>query len=265
MRTYELVCAGFFGILTLSAPAALRGRRRSNALAIGAAGLVLVWSLSRVEALPGGGVLRDFVPGFILLLTYWQTGSFVVVEDTRFQEYLARLDRRWLPWLHRVRIRLVAHRRAAAFFEGAYLMCYPSVPLGVAALYLVDRVDAVNAFWMVVLPATFLCQGATMVFRSWPPWLVFSEETPTRRRTALKRLNEWVTEHASIRANTFPSGHVACSFAIAFVLLTVSPGLGILFVAIAASTAVSTIVLGYHYSLDVVLGFAVAVSSFLVL
>ena len=78
-------------------------------------------------------------------------------------------------------------------------------------------------------------------------------------------MNEWVTDYASIRANTFPSGHVAGSFAIALFLFTVSPGVGLVFLGIAMSTSISTVLLGYHYSLDVVLGLAVGAASFLVL
>jgi membrane-associated phospholipid phosphatase len=152
-----------------------------------------------------------------------------------------------------------------AFLEAAYLMCYPMLPLGVMALYALGRADLVAAYWLVVVPAISLCQTATIPFQSWPPWLAFPDEAPTLRRSALREMNEWVTDYASIRANTFPSGHVAGSFAIALFLFTVSPGFGLLFFGIAMSTSVSTVLLGYHYSLDVVLGLVVGAASFLVL
>lgn len=262
MRASEILCIAFFGVFLVATVGLPGADRRRRAIGVGITGIGIVLLLPLLGRLPGGRILRDLLPGFILLMTYWQSGAFVTAGGgTRTQELLARVDRRVLPDLPRIRGWIAERPWVSLYFEGAYLICYPTVPLGVAALYLLGQGSRVDAFWLVVLPAVFLCQALTTVFQSWPPWLAYPDETPTRRSTKLRRMNQWVTDHASIRANTFPSGHVACSYAVGLFLLTIASGAGALFLVIATSTAVATVLLGYHYVPDVILGVLVAFAS----
>jgi len=63
-----------------------------------------------------------------------------------------------------------------------------------------------------------------------------------------------MVEHLTIRANTFPSGHVAGSLAVALAVIGVMPGFGLLFLFLAGSIAAACIVGRYHYIADVVTG-----------
>jgi membrane-associated phospholipid phosphatase len=77
-------------------------------------------------------------------------------------------------------------------------------------------------------------------------------------------LNRVTLDQAGIQAITFPSGHVASSVAAALVLLRLVPPVGAVFLAMAISIAVATVVCGYHYAADVLLAVAVTVLVFIV-
>ena len=125
-----------------------------------------------------------------------------------------------------------------------------------------DQSQAADQFWTVVLPPSYACYVFTVLFQSLAPWQVDAEEGVYLRRSNIRSLTLWVLRHGSIRANTFPSGHVANSLAIALVLLELIPVAGAVFLWIAASIAVATAVLRYHYTIDAVLGAALALLSF---
>jgi membrane-associated phospholipid phosphatase len=61
-------------------------------------------------------------------------------------------------------------------------------------------------------------------------------------------------EHLTIRANTFPSGHVAGSLAVALAVMRAMPGLGLLLLFLAGSIAAACVIGRYHYIVDVVAG-----------
>jgi membrane-associated phospholipid phosphatase len=114
-----------------------------------------------------------------------------------------------------------------------------------------------------VLSASYACYAFTACFQTLPPRLAEREDASTHGASRLRAMNLWVLRHGSITGNTLPSGHVANSFAIALVLLDTVPFAGAVFLAVASSIAVATTVLRYHYTIDAVLGVAVAILSFL--
>jgi membrane-associated phospholipid phosphatase len=78
----------------------------------------------------------------------------------------------------------------------------------------------------------------------------------------LEWLNRWILGRGSIQAITFPSAHVASALAAALVLLRVEPWIGAIFLVIALSIAVATVVGGYHYASDALLALVVALVVF---
>src|SRR5262252_10740830 len=98
--------------------------------------------------------------------------------------------------------------------------------------------------------------------QSRPPWAL---ERPAR--LADKAVHEAVIGMAqtfSNRSNTFPSGHVAGLLAIAFAILGPAPVVGLVFLALAVSTAVACVVGRYHYSADAVAGAVVAIVAWVI-
>jgi membrane-associated phospholipid phosphatase len=75
--------------------------------------------------------------------------------------------------------------------------------------------------------------------------------------------NCWILKHGSIHAISFPSAHVASTFAVSLVLLRFTPVLGAVFLFVSIWIALGAVVGRYHYALDVLLGAATALAVFL--
>ncbi len=263
MRSAEWISVAFFTVFLVAGVfAPLATKKRLKAIGIGLAGILMAWLLQSLGATPAGAVSRDFVPGLFLLMAYWQSGQFFTGNNAKVQAFLSGLDERWFPGVARITASLGERRFLSTYLEAAYLMCYPTVPLGIGVLYLMGQSQAADQFWIVVLPPTYACYAFTVLFQSLAPWQVDAEQGIYLRRSNIRSLTLWVLRHGSIRANTFPSGHVANSLAIALVLLELIPVAGAVFLWIAASIAVATAVLRYHYTIDAVLGAALALLSF---
>lgn len=263
MRVAEWISVAFNVLLmAASALAPLPKRMRLRAFGIGFAGMAVAWALRFLEVLPGGSLTRDLAPGLLLTIGYWQSGQFFTGADARVQAWLRTIDERWFPWVLRMTSSLPERRVLSTYLEVSYLCFYPLVPLGIVILYLAGHRDAADQFWKVVLLPTYVCHASTVLFPSLPPRLVEAGEGLRLGRSRIRAVSSWVLQHGSITVNTFPSGHVASAFAVALVLLKLTPVAGIVCLWIAGSIAVATAVLRYHYSIDAVLGVALALLSF---
>ena len=111
-----------------------------------------------------------------------------------------------------------------------------------------------------MLPPAYLCYAMIPFLPTLPPWAL------DRGRTAggVRAANFFILRHLSIKANTFPSAHVAASIAAALALLQFVPFAGFIFLWIAISIAISTVTGRYHYALDAVAGAALAAATFAV-
>jgi membrane-associated phospholipid phosphatase len=262
VRAAEWISVAFYVLLIAgSALARLSTRKRLCVLGLGSVGILIAWALRFLDVLPGGSLTRDLAPGLLLTIGYWQSGQFFSRANPRFQAWLRAIDERWFPWVLRMTSSLPRRRVLATCLDLAYLSFYPLIPLGIVILYLDGQRDAADQFWTVVLLPLYFCHACTILFPSLPPRLVEGDEAAcTQSRT--HALSAWLLRHGSITVNTFPSGHVASTFAVALVLLKLTPAAGIVCLWIAGSVTVATAVLRYHYSIDAVLGVALAALSF---
>jgi membrane-associated phospholipid phosphatase len=251
MRFYEWLTVGFFLLFAVLAFFPRYSSKRRNTIAgIAGAGVALV--------MIGGGIVRDWLPVVLLPMAYWQTGLFVRPLDKTWQLRLQRFDRSILPWFAGL------PRFLMTAFEFAYLLCYPMVPLGLIALYWAGQEGLVEAFWNVVVPPAYVCYATFPFIQTLPPRALEDVSVWQPPRTQLRILNLFVLRHVTTQANTFPSGHVAASLAIALVLLTAMPVAGIVFLMMAVGIAAGAFLGRYHYALDVAIGAALAVISFVV-
>lgn len=227
--------------------------------AIGLGGVGLSVAAGTMMAHPAVSVARNLIPAGLMLVAYWQAGFFFVRPNRRLQRVLAQFDNRLREALpHSLRRQ---RRWMAAFLEFAYLLCYPVIPLGAAALYCLRSAHLMNEYWMLVLLPTYGCNITVAFIQVLPPWAL--ENTQQVRRAAFQGLNSWINRQLSIRVNTFPSAHVAASLGVAEALLQASRPVGWVFLAIAISIAVAAAVRRYHYALDVLLGAALALVTLL--
>ena len=68
-----------------------------------------------------------------------------------------------------------------------------------------------------------------------------------------------MTDRFTIRVNTFPSGHVAGSLAVALAVGSVLPAIGAALLLLALAIAVACVVGRYHYIIDAVAGALLAI------
>ena len=143
--------------------------------------------------------------------------------------------------------------------ELAYLFCYPLVPASLLVIAVIGTPADVTRFWLAVLVAGFACYASLPWLISRPPRLAAGEDSLVPRGVAA--VNAHVLGRVSHRLNTFPSGHVAVSLAAAACVVPVSGAAGALAGAIAIGVAVGAVTGRYHYTVDVLLGVAVAAAG----
>ena len=258
-ETINLVYFAFLVALSFVFP--LSAPRRVWISTVGAAGALLVLggvgvSLILPERL--GWPLRDWLPAVVLLFAYWQAGWFFTGPNPGLQQFLGGIDRcirtALGKWAHPFGSGWVGR-----YFELTYVAAYPLVPFGLATLYLFRYDDYVDYFWSVVLPASYACYLMLPFAPTLPPRLEMTGDSDTSGvDTAGRRLNLWILGNLGVGANTFPSGHVAATFATALVVAEFVSVAGFLFLWTASSIAVAVVVRRYHYLADSALGILVA-------
>jgi membrane-associated phospholipid phosphatase len=246
----------------------LSPQRRAKITAIGVAAVTITLLVSLVVphfVTPlAASVIRDWVPYLLLLLLYWQGGQFVTHADVALEERLERLDRKVVAPLLDWCARAPLGAWILDYLEGAYLFCYAAMPLGLGTLYMLRRGREADHFWTVVLLAAYAAYGMLPFIQLRPPRMLGEKWSEPLLSGRVRSLNLWILRHASIHANTFPSGHVAAATACALILLRVAPlWVGLVFLFLAISIALAAVLGRYHYTADAVLGALVAAIAFL--
>jgi membrane-associated phospholipid phosphatase len=205
-------------------------------------------------------IFRDWFPVVITLVPYWQTGQFFVKPNEKIQDWLGEIDRRFFLTFSRMGWQL--GRGVRLTMEWAYSFCYPIVPLGLAALYMVGLRQKADTYWLLVLVPTYICYAVTPLFPALPPRSL-TKDCASQSATKSRAFNLWILKHGSIQAISFPSAHVAAALGASLVLLQYVPVAGALFLVISFWIAMAAVVEGYHYTLDVILGAAVSLAVYL--
>lgn len=251
MRSSEWLSSGYFAALTVLAwlrPLSLSRRLQISFVGATMTG-VIVWM-----ARTGSVTLRDWAPAVVILVGYYLSGRFFVTPSLPVERWLMSWDRRllgdpttrfsaWPPLL-------------LAYLDLAYMSCVVMIPAGFAALAFAGKSALADRYWTMTIAADFGAFLPLAFIPTRPPWLV--ERPASLPDQPTHRLASIVVEHFTIRANTFPSGHVAVSLAMAFAILPVLPWIGLGFLVIALSISVACVVGRYHYIVDAVFGAALA-------
>jgi membrane-associated phospholipid phosphatase len=293
LRVAEKALLAFFAALliasfTLSLPATTLGALVALNVIVG--GLIVALSKDDlVERNRVASTLRDWLPALLILLAYRESGLFIKADPAHRLDHLfiswdqTVLHSRWVegllyacaPWLQH-------------YLELCYLLCYPLVPLGFAALYLtrpasaaqcaprgrglgadvghqpLHRAAMFDKFWTAVLLATLFCYAIYPAFPLAPPRVLFNDVPGPPVPPLLRHMNLWVLDHLSVQACVFPSAHAAAVTATALAVRACRPRLGILFCIAALSVAAATVYGRYHYAADAVAGACVGVVAFAV-
>jgi len=228
------------------------------------AGLCFLPGLAGVISHLSLSILRDWLPAPLILLGYHESGrltfpradqsfekAFLCWDERLFQRGLVKFLYGSLPnWFD-------------AFLEFSYLQCYVIVPSGVAVLYLAHQQTCVDQYWSVVLPSVFAAYGLTPLFPAQPPRKLSQNYPAMRQPILLRRFNLWIHDHASIKVNTFPSGHVAGAVAASLAMVKPLPVAAACYSIIAAGIVLGSLRGRYHYAVDAVAGALVAVAAYL--
>ena len=221
--------------------------------------------------------IRNWFPALIILLAYRESGLFSLFGNTH------RLDDAFMRWdmllLHHRWVLGILHSGAPwlqRYLELCYTLCYPLVPLGMGALYILARQPGpvtrgrfefertIDQFWTAVLLALFICYALFPFFPSTPPRLLFQDTSGPAVHPLFRKLNFWILEHYGIQSSVFPSGHVAAVTAVALSVYYRWPRAGVVFTIAAASIALVTVVERYHYAADAVIGALIGITAFLI-
>jgi membrane-associated phospholipid phosphatase len=235
--------------MALRRPFSSPGRR---ALIIAAVGLACT---AFSVLIPRYAWLHDWVlPPSLLLLGYWSSGGLFVQPMAGAEAVLMAGDRLLgIPVAGMPRV-------LAECLEAAYLSIYPVVGVAFVLFMTVAPVPSPDRFWTVVLVTDYVCFAMLPWVQTRPPRVVENQEP---WQSSVRTLNLRLLGSTSIHVNTCPSGHAAEAAATALLLLA-SPlpvVVGMVFIALAISAGA---VLGrYHYALDALAGWLVAVAVWL--
>ena len=223
------------------------------------AALCLAYAIGALGAgaLPQLPLVALFAPAVLLLTGYWLSGFFFRDPQDWLERMLLSTDRSVFAALHLDRRLAASPRWALELLEAAYVGDYVIVGIGAIAAAWVS-VDAVSAYWMLVLTSELACYAALPWLRSRPPRALEGPGVLARRRPTLRILNEAILDRASVQANTIPSGHVAGAVAAGLALMPVSVWMGALLLTSALVIAVAAVAGRYHYLVDCAAGAAVA-------
>lgn len=252
VRHSESLALAYFVYLGVAAAVRrLPPSRRASLVGIAALFGVLIVILARVA----DARTRDWAPLLYVLAGYYASGLLFVHPSGRFEAWLMDWDHRWLgdPTTRFARW----PRWLVAYLDLVYLGCFLLLPAGFAVFEWRGHAALADRYWTMVLGAELGAFAPLALVETRPPWAV--ERRPVLADRSVHGLASQLVEHLTIGVNTFPSGHVAGSLAVAFAVLGVVPWVGLLLLVLAISIAVACVVGRYHYVIDVIAGAALAI------
>jgi membrane-associated phospholipid phosphatase len=301
----EQVALAFFVYITLAAfvfHLAVRDLGLIVTLNAVTLGTLMALRRNRQRA-PWLAAAADLFPALLILVAYRESGLLLTPDPAHHLDYVFIQWDRVLLQNHFIQALLQAGTPwLQHYLELAYLLCYPLVPLGVAAIHYASQRSAagemcsngmdnvappswrhlpagcrryssepaaargkraMDDFWAAVLLATLFCFAVYPFFPLTPPRVLFADVPGPHVAPLLRKWNFWLLDHYSVQVCLFPSGHVAAVTAVALAVRKHAPRLGALFLFLAASVALATVYGRYHYAADAVAGALVGVAAYL--
>jgi hypothetical protein len=208
-----------------------------------------------------GGAWRIWWPAVTILAGYWASGQTFDRPMPAFERWLMQLDDRLLKQSGLLERLGRAPRIVLEYLEGLYFGCFLVVPGGVLVLLWRGHADAIWAYWTAVIIAEFGAFAMLPWIQTRPPWAIEPPGPVARRTLVMGRAARSLVDRATIRVNTFPSGHAAASLAAALTVLDADRVSGVFFLVAAISIAVAAVVGRYHYTADAITGGLLAVAA----
>ena len=249
---WQIVSAVFFAYtigMAVRQPSTQSSRR---AAVVACAGLACT---AFSVGVPRHGWLHDWLlPPSLLLLGYWSCGGLFVRPMLRAEAVLMAGDR-----MLGIPVAGVP-RLVAECLEAAYLSIYVVVGLAFLLFLTVAPDPSPDRFWSVVLVADYVCFAMLPWVQTRPPRAL---ETQDPWRSSIRCQNLRLLGSTSIQVNTCPSGHAAEAAALALLLLASPLPVVVGMVVIAVAITAGAVLGRYHYAIDALAGWVVAVAVWL--
>ena len=258
LRNWELASGVLFAYTAILAAILPRLPPGIRARAVGGSAAGIVVTSASVLA-PSDVLLHGWLlPPLLLLLAYWTSGLLFTAPMRRAERALLHVDR-----VLRVRvISSAAPRWIAEFLELSYAAVYALIPIALALHLRFTASPDSDRFWTVILVTDYVCFAVLPWIQTRPPRAL---EPGDPWRSSLRTFNLRLLGAASIRVNTFPSGHAAEALAAAL-LISRAPSAVVAWMLFNALAVSAGAVFGrYHYATDAIAGWLVAVTVWLVL
>lgn len=253
MWTSERIAVAYFVYLAVVAWLRAVERRRRIALTALAACAVALILLTAWHAPLW---LREWAPLASLLAGYYASASVFVAPSPAVEQWLAAWDRRLLG---DPSTRFAAWpRMLVAGLEIIYMGCFLLIGAGFLILTAGGYRSLADRYWTLVVAAEFGSFAPLAFVQTRPPWAL--ERKPVLADRRVHDLAARMVQQFTIHVNTFPSGHVAGSLAVALAVIGVMPWAGTALLVLAVLIALACLVGRYHYVVDVVAGAVLAFS-----
>ncbi len=259
LRGWEFASVVSFAYIAIVAAFLRKGlppATRVQAVGGSAAGLLLTWASAIAPFHP---FLHGWLlPPLLLFLAYWTTGLLFVAPMQRIERLFAYVDR----VVHVRKLGSIVPKSLAEFLELSYAAVFALIPVALALHLKFAKAPDPDRFWTVILVTDFICFAMLPWIQTRPPRsLEPGEPWPSSFRTFNLRL----LGTASIRVNTFPSGHAAEALAAALLVSNLRLGLFIWMLFNALAVSAGAVFGRYHYAIDAFAGWLVAVTVWLIL
>lgn len=210
-------------------------------------------------------IMRDWYPLPLMLLAYREMGWLAPPYHTY------ELEQGWIVW-DRLLLNEWGLRRAIEFtgaalpalLELSYALVYTIAPFCMGWIYYRGRRARMNTFVTCFLSGIFLSYALFPFFPSEPPRTVFPGSDMPEISTVFRRFNLGLVGTYGIHTSVFPSAHVSGAFSAAFGMRQVFPEEPCVWRALlilATLIATATVYGRYHYAVDAVAGFFVALAA----
>jgi membrane-associated phospholipid phosphatase len=172
------------------------------------------------------------------------------------ERLLLNIDRR----LQIRRICRSTPRPIAELLEIAYAAVYVVVPIALVVHLTKTAQPSGALFWAVILITDYICFGTLPWIQTRPPRALEADEPWT---AAFRAFNLRLLGRTSIHVNTFPSGHAAEGLAAALLVIGAPVSIVAAMLLVGLSVSAGAVLGRYHYATDIVAGWAVAMTVYL--
>lgn len=206
--------------------------------------------------------LRDWLPILLTLAAFREMEFFLPTRFTHTYEGAWVRQDHLLLTTWRVRAAIETWGKLIPFYlELCYFLVYGLPAYCIGLLYAHGKRMLVDRFLLIYLTGTLASYALFPYFPSQPPRILFPTLDQPGLSTWMRYLNLYVLSKGTIHVGVFPSAHVSSAFSAAwamFILLPKHKGFACALILYAISVSLATIYGRYHYSADVLSGFAIS-------